>query len=84
MVKKKIVNRFRDILCDLYRPGHFDGVATVVDLFFNIIKPAKSYFGEKDFQQVKIVQELVKINNHNIKIILCTFCLYLYDKDCST
>ncbi len=71
LVKKKIVNNFRNILCDKFRPGHFDGVATVVDLFFNIIKPTNSYFGEKDFQQVKIIQELVKINNHNIKITQC-------------
>ena len=71
LVKKKIVNNFRNILCDKFRPGHFDGVTTVVDHFFNIIKPTKSYFGEKDFQQLKIIQELVKINNHNIKIIQC-------------
>ena len=71
LAKKKIVNNFRNILCDKFRPGHFDGVTTVVDLFFNIIKPTNSYFGEKDFQQVKIIQDLVKINHHNIKIIQC-------------
>ena len=71
LVKKKIVNNFRNILCDKFRPGHFDGVTTVVDLFFNMIKPTNSYFGEKDFQQVKIIQELAKINNHNINIIQC-------------
>ena len=71
LAKKKIVNNFRDILCDKFRPGHFDGVTTVVDLFFNMIKPTNSYFGEKDFQQVKIIQDLVKINHHNIKIIPC-------------
>ena len=42
-----------------------------MDLFFNMIKPTNSYFGEKDFQQVKIIQDLVKINHHNIKIIQC-------------
>ena len=71
LAKKKIVNNFRNILCDKFRPGHFDGVTTVVDLFFNMIKPTNSYFGEKDFQQVKIIQDLVKINHHNIKIIQC-------------
>ena len=69
--KKKIVNNFRGILCDKFRPGHFDGVTTVVDLFFNMIKPTNSYFGEKDFQQVKIIKDLVKINHHKIKIIQC-------------
>ena len=71
LLKQNIVNNFRGILCDKYRPGHFDGVTTVVDLFFNMIKPTNSYFGEKDFQQVKIIQDLVKINHHNIKIIQC-------------
>ena len=71
LLKQNIVKNFRGILCDKYRPGHFDGVTTVVDIFFSIIKPNASYFGEKDFQQIKIIQELVKIKNHNIKIISC-------------
>ena len=71
LLKQNIVKNFRGILCDKYRPGHFDGVTTVVDIFFSIIKPNTSYFGEKDFQQIKIIQELVKIKNHNIKIISC-------------
>ena len=71
LLKQNIVNNFRGILCDKYRPGHFDGVTTVVDIFFSIIKPNSSYFGEKDFQQIKIIQELVKIKNHNIKIVSC-------------
>ena len=71
LLKRNIVNNFRGILCDKYRPGHFDGVTTVVDIFFSIIKPNTSYFGEKDFQQIKIIQELVKIKNHNIKIVSC-------------
>ena len=71
VLKQNIVNNFRGILCDKYRPGHFDGVTTVVDIFFSIIKPNASYFGEKDFQQIKIIQELVKIKNHNIKIVSC-------------
>ena len=71
LLKQNIVKNFRGILCDKYRPGHFDGVTTVVDIFFSIIKPNSSYFGEKDFQQIKIIQELVKIKNHNIKIVSC-------------
>ena len=71
VIKQNIVNNFRGILCDKYRPGHFDGVTSVVDIFFSIIKPNTSYFGEKDFQQIKIIQELVKIKNHNIKIVSC-------------
>lgn len=52
-----------------FRPGHFDGVATVVKRFFEIIRPDKAYFGEKDFQQLRIIQELVKKLNLALEII---------------
>ena len=71
LIKEKSVTKHRDILCDKFRPGHFDGVTTVVDTFFNIIKPNNSYFGEKDFQQIKYINELVKIKNHKINVISC-------------
>ncbi len=72
LLKEKSIIKYRDILCDKFRPGHFDGVTTVVDTFFNIIKPNNSYFGEKDFQQVKYIKELVKIKHHKINIISCS------------
>ena len=68
---EKTVTRYRDILCDKFRPGHFEGVITVVGIFFELIKPTNSYFGEKDFQQFKLVSELVKIKKYNINIISC-------------
>ena len=71
LIREKSITKYRDILCDKFRPGHFDGVTTVVDTFFNIIKPNNSYFGEKDFQQVKYINELVKIKNHKINVISC-------------
>ena len=71
LTTEKSITKYRDILCDRFRPGHFDGVTTVVDTFFNIIKPNNSYFGEKDFQQLKFINELVKIKNHKINIISC-------------
>ena len=71
LIIEKSVTKNRDILCDKFRPGHFDGVTTVVDTFFNIIKPNNSYFGEKDFQQIKYINELVKIKNHKINVISC-------------
>lgn len=48
-----------DIHCGRHRPGHFDGVATVVCKLFNIIKPNKAFFGLKDYQQFLIIQKLV-------------------------
>ena len=52
-----------------FRPGHFDGVATVVKKFFEIIQPNRAYFGEKDFQQLRIIQEMVKQFNLPVEII---------------
>lgn len=54
-----------------HRIGHFDGVGTVLNLFFRIIKPNKAYLGEKDFQQLRIVRKLVEIENLPIKVIGC-------------
>jgi len=54
------------------RPGHFDGVATIVEALFKKIKPDKAYFGEKDFQQLQIVRALNEKLNLDIEIIGCT------------
>lgn len=52
-----------------FRPGHFDGVATVIRRFFEIVQPFNAYFGEKDFQQLRIVQKLVESLHLPINII---------------
>ena len=67
---KSIQNsHFQNILCDQYRPGHFDGVVTVLNRLFSIIESEKVYFGEKDFQQLKIVEKLIKENFPNQKLV---------------
>ena len=54
-----------------HRAGHFDGVGTVLDLFFTLIKPTIAYFGEKDFQQLQIVKKLVSKYKLGVNIIGC-------------
>ena len=54
------------------RPGHFNGMLTVVMKLFCIIKPQRAYFGEKDYQQLKLVQDLVKAFFLDIEIIPCS------------
>ena len=53
------------------RPGHFNGVAQVLTRLFDIVKPNRAYFGEKDFQQLAIVRELVKNYNIPVEIVGC-------------
>lgn len=53
------------------RPGHFDGVGTIVKKLFQLVEPSKAYFGEKDFQQLQIIRKLVEKEKMNIEIIGC-------------
>ena len=63
--------KMTNILCGITRPGHFRGVCTVLTKLFNIIRPDRAYFGEKDIQQLAIVKRMVTDFNFGIDIIAC-------------
>lgn len=66
---KIMVQERTDVLCGKSRPGHFDGVATVLAKLFNIIMPTRAYFGIKDAQQVAVVEGLISDLNFPIQLI---------------
>ncbi|EFI72168.1 MULTISPECIES: pantoate--beta-alanine ligase [Segatella] len=53
------------------RPGHFNGVCQVVSRLFYIVKPDRAYFGEKDWQQIAVIKQLVKYINSDVEIVEC-------------
>ena len=54
-----------------FRPGHFNGVGTIVKRLFEIVEPTNAYFGEKDFQQLQIVKKMVAKNHLQVNVIGC-------------
>jgi pantoate--beta-alanine ligase len=58
-------------LCGASRPGHFRGVCTVVTKLFNIIRPDRAYFGQKDYQQLQVIKRMVRDLNMPVEVVSC-------------
>jgi len=69
--KKIKINPLERKLCGKFRPGHFKAVVDVIDRFVDIIKPERMYLGEKDMQQLKIVDDFIKKKKIKMKVIAC-------------
>lgn len=66
---KVIVQERTDVLCGKSRPGHFDGVATVITKLFSIVMPTRAYFGKKDAQQVAVIDGLISDFNFPVELV---------------
>ena len=58
-------------LCGAHRPGHFDGVLTVVMRLLNLVRPEHAYFGEKDYQQLQLIRDMANAFFMPVKIVSC-------------
>lgn len=65
------VSGLTDVLCGARRPGHFNGVCLVITKFFNIVKPDRAYFGQKDAQQVAVLKRMVRDLSIDVEIVPC-------------
>jgi pantoate--beta-alanine ligase len=71
LATKVTIGDIASVLCGASRPGHFDGVVTVVSKLFHIVIPDHAYFGQKDIQQVAVITQMVQDLNMSVQIVSC-------------
>lgn len=69
--KEYTLGKEAEVMEGKHRPGHFQGVARVLDILFTTVNPHRAYFGEKDFQQIAVVRNLVKSEGLKVEIVAC-------------
>ena len=69
--KEYSLGKVAEVMEGKYRPGHFQGVARILDILFRLIDPHRAYFGEKDFQQIAVVRNLIKSEGLKVEIVAC-------------
>lgn len=65
------LGRAAEVMEGKFRPGHFQGVAQIVSLLFRIVTPDRAYFGEKDFQQIAVIRNMVESEKIDVDIVSC-------------
>lgn len=65
------IRTLTNTLCGPSRPGHFEGVLQIVNKLFNIVQPERAVFGQKDYQQFKIIEHLTLSTNQSVQLLLC-------------
>jgi pantoate--beta-alanine ligase len=66
-----MVHHLTEPLCGASRPGHFTGVTTVVSKLFHIVEPQRAYFGQKDYQQMLVIRQMVRDLHMPLEIVSC-------------
>ncbi|MCH5233078.1 MAG: pantoate--beta-alanine ligase [Muribaculaceae bacterium] len=69
--KRYKLGKVAEVMEGIYRPGHFQGVAIIVDKLFRIVNPVRAYFGEKDFQQIAVIKNMASSEGLDVDIIPC-------------